>query len=407
MDLLLAAHYPPAIAIDHELIELEAHRAGRHSTRLCCAAEGRPSPVSRVPSAVSRLPFAGLMYGMRAKSKAARIVAGKPVRQITPEHFHDPVLPYVRPPVIVLRPDETLAEVLAHIRALPSLDSIHYFYVVNAKNRLIGVVPLRRLLTGSSERTVKEVMETKVEAIPDFATVLVASEFFVDKDLLAFPVVDSKNRLLGVVDIMLFNQEVLTRARQAYDDIFQLIGVRATATVASPWTALRSRFPWLVCNIAGGLLAAAIASQFQPLLAAVVVLALFIPIVTALSESVSMQAVTLTINGLTDGPIQFGRMASTLMKELRTAVLLGVVCGGLTGLVVWAWLGDLYVAIVTGGSIVVSMIVSCLIGVVVPTVLRSMRADPKIAAGPVVLASVDIVTLLCYFGLGMRLLMRE
>jgi magnesium transporter len=344
---------------------------------------------------------------MPVKSKTRSIIAGQHLKQITPQQFHDLILPYIRPPVILLRPDETLAEVLAHIRALPSLDSIHYFYVVNAKNRLIGVVPLRRLLTGSADRTVKEVMETKVEAIPDFATVLVASEFFVDKDLLAFPVVDSKNRLLGVVDIMLFNQEVLTRARQAYEDIFQLIGVRATATVASPWTALRDRFPWLVCNIVGGLLAAAIASQFQPLLAAVVVLALFIPIVTALSESVSMQAVTLTINGLSDGPTPWRRVAATLVKELRTAVLLGAVCGALTGFVVIVWLGDPYVGIVTGGSIAVSMIVSCLIGVLVPTVLRSMRADPKIAAGPVVLASVDIVTLLCYFGLGMRLLMRE
>jgi magnesium transporter len=346
------------------------------------------------------------MYGMRAKSRTPKAVAGRTVKQITPEQFQDPILPYVRPPVIVLRPEETLAEVLGSIRALPSLASIHYFYVIDAKNRLIGVVPLRRLLTGSAQRKVKEVMETKVDTIPDFATVLVASEFFVDKDLLAFPVVDSKNRLLGVVDVVLFTQEVLNRARQAYEDIFQRIGVRATATVASPWIALRDRFPWLVCNIAGGLLAAAIASQFQPLLAAVVVLALFIPIVTALSESVSMQAVTLTINGLTDGPIQFGRMAGTLMKELRTAILLGAFCGGLTGLVVMAWQRDLYVAIVTGGSIVVSMIASCLIGVVVPTVLRAMRADPKIAAGPVVLASVDIVTLLCYFGLGMRLLMR-
>ena len=125
---------------------------------------------------------------------------------------------------------------------------------------------------------------------------LIASEYFATRRLLAFPVVNAGGQLLGVVDVSLFTDEVIDLAKRTYDDIFQLIGVHGTAQ-RSPWIAFRDRFPWLLCNIAGGLLAAFIASRFEHLLQEVVVLSLFIPIVLALGESVSMQALTLTLQG--------------------------------------------------------------------------------------------------------------
>jgi magnesium transporter len=335
---------------------------------------------------------------------AQKTIAGQPIKQITPAQFHDPILPYVRPPVILLRPDDTMASVLATIRNLPSLASIHYFYVVDDKNRLVGVVPLRRLLTGPDERRVKEVMDTKVIAIPHSVTVLVASEFFADKDLLAFPVVDEKGHFLGVVDVVLFTREVIELARKAYEDIFQLVGVHGTAQ-RSPWAAFRDRFPWLLCNVVGGLLAALISGLFEPLLGAVVVLALFIPVVLALGESVGMQVVSLTLQGLTDGPIVVTRLVKTLWTEMRTALLLGAGCGLLVGGAAFLWKGAFYVGVVTGGAIVLSVAAAGIVGVLVPTTLRAISADPRIAAGPVVLATADMVTLFVYFGLGTRLLM--
>ena len=133
-----------------------------------------------------------------------------------------------------------------------------------------------------------------------------------------------------MVDVSLFTDEVIDLAKRTYDDIFQLIGVHGTAQ-RSTWIAFRDRFPWLLCNIAGGLLAAFIASRFEHLLQEVVVLSLFIPIVLALGESVSMQALTLTLQGLTDGPIVWSRLLSALWKEFRTATLLGIGCGAVVG----------------------------------------------------------------------------
>jgi magnesium transporter len=317
--------------------------------------------------------------------------------------LHEPILPLAQPPLVVLQPHWTIGEALDAIRRAGSATAIHYFYVVDEDKKLVGVVPTRQLLTAPTANSVREVMLDDVVAIPDWATVLIASEYFATRRLLAFPVVNADGELLGVVDVGLFTDEVIDLARRTYDDIFQLIGVHGTAQ-RSTWSAFRDRFPWLLCNIAGGLICAFIASRFEDLLAEVVVLALFIPIVLALGESVSMQALTLTMQGLTDGPVVWKRLAAALWKEFKTAISLGVGCGLVVGTVVMIWRGELGVAGVIFGAIAMSMVVACLLGVAFPAILRAMRADPRIAAGPVVLAAADVATLLFYFGFGTRFL---
>jgi len=326
-----------------------------------------------------------------------------PVAPLSAAQLHEPILPLARPPRIVLKPEQTISLALEAIRASADAASIHYFYVVDDHNKLIGVVPTRRLLTSAPDKMVREIMVDSVVAIPDWATVLIASEYFATRRLLAFPVVNAGGQLLGVVDVHLFTDEVIDLAKRTYDDIFQLIGVHGTQQ-QTPWFAFRDRFPWLLCNIAGGLLAAFIVSRFEHLLQQVIVLSLFIPIVLALGESVSMQALTLTLQGLTDGPIVWKRLVAALWKEFKTAALLGLGCAAVVGVVVYAWRGQPAVAVSIFLAIVFSMMCACLLGVAIPAGLRALKADPGIAAGPVVLAAADVVTLLLYFGIGARLL---
>ena len=325
------------------------------------------------------------------------------VAPLSAAQLHEPILPLVRPPLLVLQPELTVAEALDRVRRLGDASTINYLYVVDEEQSLVGVLPARRLLTAQPEQLIRDLMLDNVVAIPDWATVLIASEYFATRRLLAFPVVDSNGRLLGSVDVGLFTDEVIDLARQTYDDIFQLIGIHGTAQ-RSTWTAFRDRFPWLLCNIAGGLIAAFIASRFEHLLQEVVVLALFIPIVLALGESVSMQALTLTLQNLPDGPIVWKRLGAAIWKEFLTASLIGLACGAVVGFVVVGWRGEGLVASTIFLAITLSMIIACVIGVAVPAVLRAANADPKIAAGPVVLAAADVVTLLLYFGLGTRFL---
>lgn len=326
-----------------------------------------------------------------------------PVAPLSAAQLHEPIMPLVRSAIVVLKPEHTITQALDLIRASADAGSIHYFYVVDEHDKLVGVVPTRRLLTAAHQQTIRDVMVDHVVAIPEWATVLIASEYFATRRLLAFPVVNDAGQLRGVVDVNLFTDEVIDLAKRTYDDIFQLIGVHGTAQ-RSPWSAFRDRFPWLLCNIGGGLLAAFIASRFEHLLQEVVALSLFIPIVLALGESVSMQALTLTLQSLADGPIVWKRLLAALWKEFKTALLLGLGCGVVVGLVVMLWRGETMVATSIFLAISSSMVFACLLGVAVPAVLRALKADPRIAAGPVVLAAADVVTLLLYFVLGARLL---
>lgn len=172
----------------------------------------------------------------------------------------------------------------------------------------------------------------------------------------------------------------------------------------TPWSSYKDRFPWLLCNVGGGLLCAFILSHYEETLAAAVVLALFIPVVLALAESVSIQSVTLTIQNLQSGKVQWHLLFRSIAHEAVTALMLGVSCGALIGLTAWAWHRNVLVAGILTGAIAASMLTACLLGVILPNSLRVMKADPKIAAGPIVLALTDVVTLVFYFSVAAILL---
>ena len=143
-------------------------------------------------------------------------------------------------------------------RADPAAGSggrIVYFYVVDREQRLQGVLPIRRVLLNPPETPVAEVMVRNVVALPATATLVDACEQFILHRFLALPIVDDHRRILGVVDVELYTDEISDLARrEESDDVFQLIGVRlAEVQQASPLAAFRRRFPWLLCNVAGGL----------------------------------------------------------------------------------------------------------------------------------------------------------
>jgi magnesium transporter len=305
-----------------------------------------------------------------------------------------------------LRVNQTVGEALDAVRAAPPSGRVIYFYVVDEQGRLEGVVPTRRLLLNSPDARIAEIMVRKVIALTEEATVLDACEFFTLHRLLAFPVVDARRRMLGVVDIELYTTELAdiessTRA----DDLFQLIGVHlATARQSSAAAGFRSRFPWLLANVAGGILAALLSGIFQAELKKVLALALFIPLVLALSESVSIQSVSLAIQLLRGRQPTLRDILAKVRSEALTGLFLGVASAALVGLAAILWLREFGVVMVLCGGILGGVTSAAAIGMALPNLLRYFEREPHVAAGPVALALADITTLLIYFGLACRLL---
>src|SRR5262249_29379838 len=152
---------------------------------------------------------------------------------------------------------QTVGEALDWVRGHPPPGRIIYFYVVDDDGRLQGVVPTRRLVLSPPGQPLADIMVRQVVAPPARATVLEACGFFIQHRLLAFPVVDEGGRLLGVVDVELYTDEVAQMDEgRVRDDLFQTVGVHAPGARPGAMASFRYRFPWLGCNLAAGILAA-------------------------------------------------------------------------------------------------------------------------------------------------------
>ncbi len=317
------------------------------------------------------------------------------------QHLDQPVLPFARKDFPELRQAFTVQQALDSIRRQGLGEKVVYFYVVDESERLVGVLPTRRLLVSALDQRLDEIMIARVVALPDSATILEACELFVLHRFLAFPVVDAQRRIVGVIDVGLFTQEVLDLGeREQTDEVFEALGFRISqARAATPWRAFRLRFPWLLATIASGTACAVLASAFELTISHTMVLAFFITLVLALGESVSIQSMALTVQALHAVRPSRRWFAQSFAHEAGTALLLGVGCGAVVTLIICLWRGVALAAFVIGGSIVLALCGACLFGLTVPALLHWFRLDPKIAAGPVTLAVTDVCTLLCYFGL--------
>ncbi|MEO5754794.1 MAG: magnesium transporter [Chthoniobacterales bacterium] len=322
------------------------------------------------------------------------------------QHLDQPVTGFIRQDFARLRETMTAQEALEAVRREGIGEKIVYFYVLDEERRLVGVLPTRRLLTARPEEKIGDLMIKRVVAIPQSATLLEACEFFVLHKFFAFPVVDAQRRILGLIDIGVFTEEVFDIAeREQHEDVFETIGFHVSQVRdAGPVRAFRYRFPWLLATIGSGTVCALLASAFAVTLAQSLVIAFFLTLVLGLGESVSIQSMAVTIQALRSSRPTLRWYFGTFRREVATALLLGSACGGLVAAIVWFWLGEGWPALVIGTSILASLVMACLLGLSIPSVLHALRLDPKIAAGPLTLALADILTLLFYLSIARLLL---
>lgn len=327
--------------------------------------------------------------------------------RITEQVLNDPVTSHCHHDFTTLRPEWTVAEALGYMRSHPPTGRIIYFYAVDDVGKLTGVVPTRRLLLSPPDKPVADVMIRSVIAVPGSATVLEACEFFTFHKLLAFPIVDADRRLVGVIDVDLYTEELTWSPDEPVtpgkaDDVFEIIGVHLSAAAqANPLKSARGRFPWLLCNIGGGLMAAVLSGVYEDVLTwKTAVMAMFIPVVLALSESVAIQSVTLTVGRLRNEKPRWGVLARLGIVEGTAGLLLGVACAMTVAAVAGAWLRDTSVVAILFLGIAFGVTVSAVIGFAVPTLLHRLKWNPQVAAGPIALAATDMLTLLAYFNLG-------
>lgn len=313
--------------------------------------------------------------------------------QAVSEYYHQD---YVR-----LNENMTVGQAIGHLQRCDLNERIMYLYATDAEDRLVGVVPIRRLLGGSMETRISEVMIRKLVTVPCEATMEQAGDVLLKHKLLAVPAITSEGKIAGVVDMNQFTEGSLSLGHKAQlDSMFQLMGLHLSlGRKASPWLMFQERFPWLLCNVASGILCAIVTAQYELLIQEIMVLAMFMTVVLALGESVSMQAMTITVQRLQLGSFSWKAVMEPLRREGLVSLMLAAGCGTIIGLTAFVWKGGGWVSFAMGFSLILSILSAGLLGVLIPSLIKAFRIDPKVAAGPVVLACADVFTLLIYFNL--------
>jgi magnesium transporter len=295
--------------------------------------------------------------------------------------------------------DETVAQSIARIREATSGDRIAYFYATTKEDELVGVVPARRLLVAEPGTLISAIMISPVVTIPESATLGEALGLLASKRLMAVPIVDEDNHLNGVIDLEHYTRDAIDlEQREAADTLFQIVGVHLENQKASVWGQFRGRFPWLLCNIASGLTAAAITGAFDGVLRKTVALAFFFPLVLGIAESISMVAATLGIQ-------QMHHPGTSVLREFKIAPILGAAAGLLVGTAAFFWLRNWMVGTVLAIAILLGAMIGTCLGLFLPRLVHRWNLDPKIASGPAVLAITDILTLAGYLGLAAWILL--
>lgn len=314
----------------------------------------------------------------------------------TPAHTLDldrPLTELARVDYVHLFEHETVSQSIERIRQATPGDRIAYFYITNRRDQLVGVVPARRLLIAHPDTRVSEVMIGSVVSVPEHETLRTALEVLASRRLLAVPIVDEHNHLNGVIDMEHYTQEAVDlERREASETLFQLLGVHIEQERAGLWTQFRSRFPWLLVSVASGLAAALVTGLFEGVLKRTVALAFFFPVVMGLAESISMIAATIGLQRLHHQGIGVGR-------ELRIGPVLGIAGGLLVATAAAVFIGSWKLAGVLWAAVAIGATVGTGVGLWLPGLVYRWKLDPKVAAGPAVLAMTDVATLTAYLGL--------
>ncbi len=316
--------------------------------------------------------------------------------------FTRPVKEFAIPIHTMLRADQTIEEAIDSLRRRKIDEKFIYFYVVDEEGVLLGVVPTRALLLKDFKLKIGEVMTKSVTCLNESHTLQEAMELLSTHHLLALPVVDDHKRLKGAVDIQLYLEESIDMADARHShDVFQILGLTLEeGKQKSPWKSYRIRMPWILCNMIGGVACAVISWIYEPVLAKVLLLAMFIPLILTLSESISMQSMTQSIHLVRHPKIAWKRVFHRIFIEGQMVLLLSGTCAVVIGLISLLWGGGLLASTTIAVTLLVSITVSATIGALIPLLLYAKQLDPKVASGPVVLMFADVITTTIYLSLG-------
>lgn len=299
---------------------------------------------------------------------------------------------------VSLSPEMNVREALMHVKSLSSsAQTIYALYVINDQKKLIAVMSLRDLINADMEDYVKNVMSTNIISADIAEDQETVAKTIRDYDLIAIPVVDYQQHLLGIITV----DDILDVIEaESSEDYSKLAGVNdVKETKESVFQTAKQRLPWLVLLTFLGMITATILGSFEDTLAKVALLAAFIPIISGMSGNTGTQALAVSVRSISTGEIQKENKFKHALHELGSGLISGLICSIILFTIIVVLYGQPLLATIVAISLTMAMTVGTTIGSLIPLFMDRIGIHPAVASGPFITTINDIVSMLIYFGL--------
>lgn len=285
----------------------------------------------------------------------------------------------------------------AVVDAKDDMENIHNIFVVDDEDKLIGVVPLQRLITMKRFTPIMDVIDSDIPSVPAEMDQEDVARLFKKYDLVSVGVVDGEQHLLGRIT---FDDVVDAIQEETSEDIYRIAGLGEDDTVFNNTTdSVKKRLPWLYLNLLTALASVLVIGFFEDTIKIMVALVFFMPVVAGLGGNAGSQALTLIVRGMALGEITFENARRALLRQVAVGIVNGVAVGIIIGLIAWLWKGIPVLGLVLGLAMIISIFTGTVVGALIPLALRRLKLDPALGSHIFLTAFTDAFGFLSFLGL--------
>lgn len=310
---------------------------------------------------------------------------------------------------VTLMANITVDQAISQLRATaPDAETIYYVFVTDENDALQGVISLRELIVAKGETMIADIMNPHVIAVHEDDDQEEVARIVSKYNFLVVPVVDSENKLQGIITI---DDVIDVIEEEATEDILKFAGSSDLedfedddSSLKRIVYAVRSRLPWLIITIFGGLLSASVISKYSGALSANATLALFMPLLAGMGGNVGTQSSTITVRNIAINYIEGWDVVITLLQEMAVGVIVGTVCSLIVAVVSYVTHGEMLLSFIVGLSMFANIVTAATIGTLVPLTFKKIGVDPAVASAPFISTTIDITGLSIYFSLATYLM---
>ncbi len=298
--------------------------------------------------------------------------------------------------LVTVLEDKNVKDAIEAVRKAKEIgiEDIHYVYVVNRENKIVGGVSSIDLMLAERKQSVNELFDDDMVVVGEDVDQEEVAQIFQRYDLISAPVVDAEGHLIGRVTV---DDIVDVIQEEAEEDLGYLAGTGEEEVIEpNLLIATKNRLPWLLIAFIGELFGALVISTFEQSLSTVLLIAFFIPVIIAVAGNIGIQSSTIVVRGLATGEIPTHKIFSRVGREIIVSSLSGIVLTAILMGVVYVWQDSWLVASALGISLILVVIMAALVGSLTPFVLKKLNFDPALASGPLITMTNDVGGLTLY-----------